>query len=573
MIGIGINRFYLCTFTPVSLPEGVVKRVIVHWFRPSAPLRALYCGMIRGLGLSASPKNREAEVRLLQTQAFATSAIKLFLLLLLLIIPLPLKADVILPALISDNMVLQQHQQAHLWGWADPEERITLQLRREGAEARGTDQFVRTFTTHADSRGSWQFYLPQFPTGTYALNIRSVSPFGGGSDIKINNVAVGEVWLAAGQSNMAWPLVHAAGGADAIAQAKHPAIRFFQVKRNTALTPQDDVQGRWLVLTPETAGEVSAVAYHFARQLSQQHGVPLGIIEATWSGSKVASWTGLSVLKTLPALQSVLTEVERQLVLPADEVKLLPKPHYTEDNPDTPAVIYNAMIAPLHAYTLRGVIWYQGESDVHIARLYQDIFPLMIRQWRDGWQQTLPFLFVQLANFEFAAGSKRQKWAELRAAQTVVADSVAATGMVTAIDVGEADNIHPKSKAVVGERLARLALASVYGRDVAYRGPQYLAYRLEPAVSGSGQQVRITFDFARDLHAKGAITAFELADAQSGVYQRAEAVIDGAAIVLSAQGINQPGWLRYAWRDNPKANVYNAAGLPLKPFSLRLDHE
>lgn len=492
-------------------------------------------------------------------------AVLAFILFTLSLVTTPARADVILPALISDNMVLQQHRQAHLWGWADPEERIMLTVSGTGKQS----DFQRGFKARADESGSWQFYLPQIPVGNYSLNIKSSSPFGGGSDITIKNVAVGEVWLAAGQSNMAWSVEQSSNAAETIAAAKHPPIRFFRLKRSTALTPQDDAVGQWVVITPATVGAVSAVAYHFARRLQLDTNVPLGIIESVWSGSKATSWTSLPALATLPALRPLLDEVQRQLDLPEDERKTQPDPPYGKDNPDTPAVLYNAMIAPLHAYTLQGVIWYQGESDVHDARRYREVFPTLIRQWRQDWQQPLPFLFVQLANFEFAPGSKRQKWAELRAAQAFVNASVAATGMVAAVDVGEADNVHPKNKAVVGERLARHALASVYGQNVAYRGPEYQSYKLEPAPAG-GQQLRLSFSAARGLYAQGKISAFELADAGSGDYRQAEARIDGADIVLSAEQVVQPGWVRYAWRDNPAANVYNGDHLPLQPFSLQL---
>ena len=197
---------------------------------------------------------------------------------------------------------------------------------------------------------------------------------------------------------------------------------------------------------------------------------------------------------------------------------------------------------------------------------------MMIRQWRQDWQQPLPFLFVQLANFEFAPDSKRQKWTELRAAQAFVHNSMPATGMITAIDVGEADNVHPTNKAVVGERLAQQALARVYGQDVAYQGPEYQSYKLEPSPTG-GQRLRLSFSSAHGLNAKGEISAFELADAGSGEYRQAQAIIDGTDIILFAEQIAQPGWVRYAWSDNPGANVYNSDDLPLKPFSRQLLQE
>lgn len=637
-----------------------------------------------------------------------------------------------LPALISDNMVLQQHTQGHLWGRAEPGERVSAHLAGHRAD------------TIADAEGRWSLTLPQIPAGVYTLQLQGKPPAGTTSRYTIRNVAVGEVWLAAGQSNMEWPLSQSADAEQMIARADHPEIRVFRVHKQTALTPQPDVSGYWEALTPQTAGEMSGVAYHFARRVQEQRQVPLGIIQASWGSTQVAAWTGMDALQDPPALKPMLDEMQRQLNLPAAErqrqtaplrqweaenylpdpgdaglaqgfaradfddagwqnvtlpqvfsqmgfkgdgaiwfrreltlpedwqgqgamlalgtvddfdaayvngvkvgatttvqpnhwlherryavpagvlqagrntlavrvfdqygeggftsraqalalvrgqqrIRLAgdwkyrigyqaeamqadfasqPAPLYGPGNRNTPGVLYNAMIAPLTPYRIQGVIWYQGESDAPDATRFRVIFPLLIEQWRNAWRQDFPFLFVQLANFEFdSATAPRQKWAEIRAAQDGVNKTVANTGMVGAIDVGEADNVHPKDKLTVGTRLANLALNRVYGETAAYLGPVYAMHAREPG--GTGARVRLRFAHAEGLHASGKVVAFELAGADER-FVEAGAMLDGDSIVLQADTVPKPQWVRYAWRDNPLANVHNRDGLPLLPFMVKL---
>jgi sialate O-acetylesterase len=244
----------------------------------------------------------------------------------------------------------------------------------------------------------------------------------------------------------------------------------------------------------------------------------------------------------------------------------VPVSRYGLKNRNTPAVLYNAMIAPLTHYTLQGIIWYQGESDAKQAERYRVLFPAMIRQWRQAWQQDLPFLFVQLANFDLPDDDSQQLWATLRAIQAETEKAVSGAGMVTAIDAGEADSVHPKNKQVVGQRLANLALATVYGADVAWRSPQCV--RAESA--DEGRTVILQCEFAAGLYSKDDISGFEVAG-DDGLFHAADAVIEGNTLRISSAAVAVPEAVRYAWRNNPLANVYNADGLPLRPFWLGVE--
>ena len=352
----------------------------------------------------------------------------------LLVVPLQATADVKLPALIGDNMVLQQGAKARIWGTADAGEQVTVSL--------GGQQE----TTRANAHGRWQVMVGPMPAGgPFEMTVS------GHNTVTVRNVLVGEVWVCSGQSNMAWTVALSANPLQESEDARYAQIRLFAVKMRAAPDPERDVVGKWVECSPKTVPGFSAVAYFFGRQLHKALGVPVGLIKSCVGGTPAEAWTSMSTLAADPDFSQIVARWSRG---PA-------KPDFI-----TPTYLFNGMIAPLTPYAIRGAIWYQGESNASRAYQYRKLFPAMIRDWRRAWRQgDFPFLFVQLANFMQRAKEPGapSDWAELREAQ-MMALSVPNTAMATAVDIGDASDIHPKNKQEVGWRLAQCALATVYGR-------------------------------------------------------------------------------------------------------------
>jgi sialate O-acetylesterase len=475
-----------------------------------------------------------------------------------------------LPSLISDHMVLQRDMPVRLWGTAAPNERVTVRFR--GQE----------IATTADEKGRWQVTLPPAPAGgPFDLVVR-----GGDSEIVVRDVLVGEVWVASGQSNMEWPVAMAMNAEQEIAQANDAQIRFFQVPHRVAETPQEEGQGAWRVCSPETVKNFSAVAYFFARELRQHLKVPVGVIQATWGGTPAEAWTSLPTLQSDPAFRPLLDrwakilaeypaarqryeaelqkwrEAAEQAKAQGKPVPPQPRPPLGPEHPHRPANLFNGMIAPLTKFTIRGVIWYQGESNVGRAAEYRRLFPAMITDWRKAWGLgDFPFLFVQLANFLARKPEPSESaWAELREAQ-MFALKLPNTGMATAIDIGDANDIHPRNKQEVGRRLALVARAIAYGEPIVYSGPIYERMQVE------GNKVRLFFrHVGSGLACKGEkLTGFAIAGVD-GKFVWAEAAIEGDTVVVWSPQVPQPVAVRYAWADNPEVNLYNREGLPALPF-------
>jgi len=432
-----------------------------------------------------------------------------------------------LPALISDHMVLQAGVPVRIWGSADPGEDVRVSFQGQNVSA------------NASERGKWAVWLkPLAAAGPLELNINATT---------IHDVLAGEVWLGSGQSNMEFALANANNHDEEIAHADYPLMHIFRVKRAVAEQPAEDVEGTWQVCSPQTIGRFSAVEYFFGRELHQSLHVPIGLIESDWGGTPAEAWTSRATLESDPGLKYVFEEWERTKSSPD-----------ASRYPHTPAALYNGMIAPLTPYTIRGVIWYQGESnasEVHAFR-YRRLFAAMIDDWRSHWGEgDFPFLFVQLANFK-----SNDWWPVLRESQTATL-RLRNTGMAVAIDIGESRDIHPKNKQDVGHRLALAARHIVYGEPLEYSGPIYRQATTE------GNQMRVWLDHATGLQAKGggALTGFTIA-AADGNFVPADAHIDGNTVVLSSPQVSTPTSVRYAWADDPVCNLTNQAGLPASPF-------
>ncbi len=472
-------------------------------------------------------------------------------------------ADVKLPAVIGDNMVLQQKTKAPIWGWADPGEKVSIKA-----------DWQKDVTAETDKDGKWMVKL-QTPSagGPYSVQIK------GKNEIVLKNVLVGEVWICAGQSNMQMRVSTAANAQEEIAAANYPKIRMFNVKNKTAVTPQADCEGSWLECSSATVSEFSAVGYFFGRELNKKLNVPVGLINTSWGGAVAETWTRKAVLESEPDFKPILErydgavknlptamkEYEKKLKewenqtaaakadgKPAPKKPIQPNP----DNQQSPSALYNAMVAPLIPYYIRGVIWYQGESNARRAYQYRKLFPAMIKNWRDDrGEGQFPFLFVQITPF------KGQN-PEIREAQLMTMRSVPDTGMVVTTDIGDLSTIHPKNKQEVGRRLALWALAKTYGeKDIVYSGPIYKSMKIE------GDKIRISFDYTDGgLIAKGdALTRFTIAG-EDRQFVDANAVIDGDTIVVSSAQVKKPVAVRFGWTDTPQPNLFNKAGLPASPF-------
>ncbi|WP_321474997.1 sialate O-acetylesterase [uncultured Paludibaculum sp.] len=475
-------------------------------------------------------------------------------------------AEVHLPALFTDHMVVQRNRPVHIWGTATPGETIAATFRGN------------TATTQATSLGQFSLRLPPGPEGgPLDLTIKATNT------ITLHDVLVGDVWIASGQSNMEFATRDAIDAAKEMAAANYPNIRLFRVENNVATHPLDDVTAApWSPVTTQSVASFSAVAYFFGRHLNDKLHIPIGLIESNWGGTPAEAWTSLRALSSDASLMPVFSEWakmnddaittrlrrEQQLAewqksvdqAKADGRKAPGRPWAPNERDCwSPAGLYNAMIAPLTPFPIRGAIWYQGESNAGVERVstYARLFQTMIQDWRRAWSEDFPFLFVQLANYTTGPGSR---WPELREAQRQTL-ALRNTAMATAIDIGDPGDIHPKNKQSVGERLGLAARAVAYGENIEHAGPAF-----RQAVP-EGASLRIYFDHTGTglITRPNGLRGFEIAGADHK-YVAAEARLDGLTVVLSSPSITQPVSARYAWKDNPETSLYNKEGLPATPF-------
>jgi sialate O-acetylesterase len=480
---------------------------------------------------------------------------------------LPIRAEISLPSLLSDHMVVQRGIPVHIWGKASLAEEVSVFFRGE------------TRRVLADELGRWSVYLMAGEAGgPFELSVR------GRNTVVLKDVWSGDVWIAAGQSNMEWKLKATEGAKTEIATATTPGIRFFRVKRNTSAYPLEDVSADgWVVCAPESAPEFSAVAYFFGQSIHQSQKVSLGLIDASWGGTPLAAFTSIGAIARDASLMPVFShwahmaddqatnllklererkELEAAAAQARREGKSAPEPPWHPDfDAWAPGAIYNAMIAPLTLFPIRGTIWYQGESDASPERapVYARLFQTMIRDWRRAWGiGDFPFLFVQLTNF---IADPDNAWPELREAQRQ-ALTLSKTGMAVTIDIGTPEDIHPKNKKPVGMRLALAARAIAYDEKIEYSGPLYRQATTE------GQALRVWFDHAGGgLVSKGntGLKGFEIAGADRK-FVPAESRIEGSCVIVSNPNIPNPRYVRYGWLDNPEVNLFNKQDLPASPF-------
>lgn len=473
----------------------------------------------------------------------------------------------------SDHMVIQRGMPIAIDGRAAPDGHLTAELKSLDA----------TFTAMAqtDATGAFVVRFPELPAGgPYELTIQDAD-----GSVALQDIMIGDIWICSGQSNMAWPLSQVNGGQEAIERSHNPNIRLFTVPRAQANAPSEElIGGPWLRSSPASTPDFSAVGYFFGRELQQRSGVPIGLINSSWGGTRIEPWTHADafpdaivqkplVPKVVPSTPATPSGLSR-----ADEDRLnaflqtLPKAKTVSPynalirssaNPIRPGQIYNAMIHPLTRYPICGAIWYQGESNASQAVAYRSLFPQMIEDWRKRWNQPdFPFLYVQLANFmERMDTPQESNWAALREAQSMTL-SLPHTGMAVTIDIGEADDIHPRNKLDVGRRLALHALDQVYSiRTGPVDGPVLVAQ------IASEDELTLFFENASEgLELREPVAgAFAIAD-EKGPFHWADVHVDGEAVILGSPEVANPVHVRYAWANNPTSPLTNASGLPASPF-------
>lgn len=439
-------------------------------------------------------------------------------------------ANVRLPAIIGNHMVLQQSGIVNLWGWSDASEKITIR----------TSWDTTTYSTTASAEARWQVAI-RTPAagGPHRITIK------GNNTIELEDVMIGEVWLCSGQSNMEW------SGDNGLPQtlsempnATNKQIRFFHVPRTTSRHPQDDVKAQWVVCTPEDMKRFSAIGYFFGKEINAALQAPVGLINASWGGTPAEVWTPEPT-------------VTANADLAAAAKKLTPQQWWTV----RPGAAYNGMIAPLAPYGIAGVLWYQGESNVGTANTYTPLFTAMIENWRKAFGKQFPFYFVQIAPYS-GYGKDNMGSALLREAQTATL-ALPRTGMVITTDLmDDIADIHPKMKKEVAHRLAQLALGDAYGQKVAtYQSPRYSHFSEEKG----RMRIHFTEGVAKLTSRGGALKEFYVAG-EDRIFYPAAAKIEGKTIVVSSRQVAKPVAVRFAFTNAPQPNLYGENGLPAVPF-------
>lgn len=477
-----------------------------------------------------------------------------------------LRAEVKLPSIISDNMVLQQLSEVNLWGTANSGEKITINVSWSKVP----------YQTVTGSNGKWTLKI----TTPSAAENQTVT-IQGTNTIKISNVLIGETWLCSGQSNMeytvdidtseAWCL-----GIDNkekyISEANYKNIRLFHIPRNPSLEELEDCPGKWVVCTPENIKLFSAVAYIFGRKIHLDTGYPVGIIASSFGGTRVEAWTKSSVIEGNPLYSTPAVNINRP---PASTSTNTQKPPVTRQQIPrmsearmeqfkmmmSPSVMWNGMINPIRSYTIKGVLWYQGESNANNANAYSQMFTNMIESWRNEFgNPNLPFYFVQLAPYDEPRGD----YATLREAQTHVWETVPNTGMAVITDAGMEKNVHPMNKTIPAERLAAWALNRLYGNYVPCESPVLDSYYRE------GNSIIVKFKYATGglklADGEKELVGFTISSNGNDFYSAKAEIIDFNAVRVYAPEVSNPTDVRFGWSNWLVTNLFNNAGLPASPF-------
>ena len=437
-------------------------------------------------------------------------------------------ANVSLPNIFGDNMVLQRNSEVKIWGWGNPKEEIKLVSSWNNQEYK--------VTTNNQAQWELKIKTPE-AGGPYTISIK------GYNEVVLKNILIGEVWVCSGQSNMemsvSWGIDN---GEEEAKNATNPNIRFFTVPKLTAMTPQNNLLGNWTESTPETMKYFSAVGYFFAKRLREDlKNVPIGLISSNWGGPPAEIWMPEEVVQN----DAVLLENAKKL-------------NEQEYGPRQPGRAYNAMIYPFVGFKIAGTLWYQGESNVG-SEVYNKTLSALITSWRKGWQDDFPFYYVQIAPFK--TGSNNFSNVTLRNSQRKLLKEINNTGMVVISDVSDTIDIHPKDKKSVGIRLANLALANTYKTNSnLVNGPIFKEIKIDK------NKVTVSFDYADGLYFKDKITKqFEIAGAD-GTFYPAEASIKNNQVIVTSKKVPNPVKVRFAWGNTIQSDLFNKANLPASCF-------
>jgi sialate O-acetylesterase len=497
---------------------------------------------------------------------------KMFVFIILLVVGNAAVADVRLPAIFSNNMVLQQQTTAPIWGWAAPGEKVSL-------TPSWGDPDLHTVT---GPDGKWMLSLKTPKAGgPFTLTFR------GHNELEVKNVLVGEVWICSGQSNMQFTMGKGQRWytGDINESTEAPAARYWAIRLCTVTpkysdTPQDDCNASWQPCTPETVKTFSAVGYYFGRELNQKLQVPIGLITTAYGGTMAEAWTSRQGLSSEPEFAAMLSAYDKdktefvalrkdydkqQAAWEAAKAKAAaeskpfdqssPKKPVRVPNQNSPTVLWNSMVSPIVPFAMKGVIWYQGESNHLRSWEYTRLFPLMVSSWRKDWHQgDFPFYFVQIAPY-------KDMNPEIREAQRLSFAKIPNCGMVVTTDVGNCSDIHPRNKGPVGARLANWAFARTYGlKDIDYCGPMYKSMKVD------GSKIVLSFDYADGLRSKaGDLTGFVIAG-KDQKFVPAKAKVDGTTVVVWSDEVKDPAAVRFGWTACPDATLFNKAGLAASPF-------
>ena len=478
-----------------------------------------------------------------------------------------LEAGLRLPALVGDHMVLQRDLANPIWGWADPGADVSVSIAGQ------------THATKADDQGRWKIVLQPMSGAQHALRMTLSS---NGEVRVLSNIVIGEVWICSGQSNMQWSVSQSNDPDLEVASANYPNIRFISVPQTGTQEEQDDFKGRWELCTPETVGEFSGVGFFFGRQLHQTLGVPIGLIDNAWGGSAAEAWVPREVMEA-DARFSVVMDQWREIEanydhekamadwkVKADEAQAAGKtpPRAPSDQlrgQHRPGNLWAGVLHPTIGYGIRGTVWYQGESNAGRAYQYDDLFSLMITEWRKAWGiGDFPFYWVQLADFMAEKPDPGDSsWAELREAQTNTL-ALPNTGQAVIYDLGEGRDIHPRNKQDVGKRLARIALARDYGMALEYQSPSYKSMEVKDGKAtltfeNVGTAGLYTFDTQEAV-------GFAVAGEDKVWHWATGKLVGSDKVEVTSGEVPNPVAVRYAWADNPVANLRGRNGLPVVPF-------